>query len=165
MEADRSTCPSCRSPSIRTTSRWKASRRSRRSLHARTRPSSKPKPRTIGENDASARAARDLRYWEARRATAHIVHNADSTEYIRFGHTVKLARDDGREQTFRIVGEDESDPAKGKISHVAPLARALFGKSVGEVVRVRRARVGDSRESASNAVIRTQRHKSNCRAK
>lgn len=87
------------------------------------------------ESDALARAARDVRYWEARRATAHIVHNADSTEHIRFGHTVKLARDDGREQTFRIVGEDESDPAKGKISHVAPLAKALFGKSVGDVVR------------------------------
>ncbi|WP_424629424.1 transcription elongation factor GreA [Bradyrhizobium sp. SYSU BS000235] len=87
------------------------------------------------ESDAQARAARDVRYWEARRATAHIVPNADSTEYIRFGHTVKLARDDGREQTFRIVGEDESDPAQGKISHVAPLARALFGKSVGDVVR------------------------------
>jgi transcription elongation GreA/GreB family factor len=87
------------------------------------------------ESDALARAARDVRYWEARRATAHVVPNADSTEYIRFGHTVKLARDDGREQTFRIVGEDESDPARGKISHVAPLARALFGKGVGEVVR------------------------------
>jgi len=89
-----------------------------------------------GEGDALPRAARDMRYWEARRATAHVVHNADSTEYVRFGHTVKLARDDGREQTFRIVGEDESDPVKGKISHVAPLARALFGKSVGDVVRV-----------------------------
>jgi len=88
------------------------------------------------ERDSLARAARDMRYWEARRATAHVVHNADSTEYIRFGHTVKLARDDGREQTFRIVGEDESDPARGKISHVAPLARALFGKSVGDAVRV-----------------------------
>jgi transcription elongation GreA/GreB family factor len=89
-----------------------------------------------GESDALPRAARDMRYWEARRATAHVVHNADSTEYIRFGHTAKLARDDGREQTFRIVGEDEADPAKGKISHVAPLARALFGKSVGDAVRV-----------------------------
>lgn len=94
------------------------------------------KAQAADESDALARAARDVRYWEARRATAHVVHNADSTEYIRFGHTVRLARDDGRELTFRIVGEDESDPAKGKISHVAPLARALFGKSVGDTVRV-----------------------------
>jgi transcription elongation GreA/GreB family factor len=89
-----------------------------------------------GKSEAVARAARDLRYWDARRATAHVVHNADSNEYIRFGHTVKLARDDGRQQLFRIVGEDESDPTKGKISHVAPLARALFGKGVGDAVRV-----------------------------
>ena len=44
-------------------------------------------------------------------------------------------RDDGREQSFRIVGEDEADPAQGTISHVSPLARALFGKAVGDVVR------------------------------
>ncbi|MGZ5828689.1 MAG: GreA/GreB family elongation factor [Xanthobacteraceae bacterium] len=34
-----------------------------------------------------------------------------------------MVRDDGRQQTFRIVGEDEADPAKGSISHVSPLAR------------------------------------------
>ncbi|MET0706745.1 MAG: GreA/GreB family elongation factor, partial [Tardiphaga sp.] len=44
--------------------------------------------------------------------------------------------DDGRKQTFRIVGEDEADPSRGTISHVSPLARQLFGKGVGEVVRV-----------------------------
>jgi transcription elongation GreA/GreB family factor len=53
---------------------------------------------------------------------------------VRFGHRIGL--DDGREQTFRIVGEDESDPAKGTISHVSPLARALFGKRVGDVIAV-----------------------------
>ena len=37
-------------------------------------------------------------------------------------------------QTFRIVGEDEADPAHGTLSHASPLARALFGKSVGDVV-------------------------------
>jgi len=48
---------------------------------------------------------------------------------------VTIVRDDGREQTFRIVGEDEADPAKGSISHVSPLARSMFGKRVGDVVR------------------------------
>ena len=51
-----------------------------------------------------------------------------------FGALVTIQRDDGREQTFRIVGEDEADPAQGSISHVAPLARAMFGKHVGDVV-------------------------------
>jgi transcription elongation GreA/GreB family factor len=48
---------------------------------------------------------------------------------------VTIARDDGREQTFRIVGEDEADPSRGTISHASPLARQLFGKGVGDTVR------------------------------
>jgi transcription elongation GreA/GreB family factor len=47
---------------------------------------------------------------------------------------VTIRRDDGREQTFRIVGEDEADPAKGSISHVSPLAKSMFGKRVGDIV-------------------------------
>ncbi|MGB6799391.1 MAG: GreA/GreB family elongation factor [Xanthobacteraceae bacterium] len=46
-----------------------------------------------------------------------------------------IRRDDDREQTFRIVGEDEANPSKGSVSHVSPLARALLGKSVGEEVK------------------------------
>jgi transcription elongation GreA/GreB family factor len=48
---------------------------------------------------------------------------------------VTIVRDDGREQTLRIVGEDEADPAKGSISHASPLARSMFGKGVGDVVK------------------------------
>jgi transcription elongation GreA/GreB family factor len=48
---------------------------------------------------------------------------------------VTIVRDDGREQTFAIVGEDEADPAQGTISHVSPLARALYGKAVGDVIK------------------------------
>ncbi len=43
-------------------------------------------------------------------------------------------RDGGREQTFRIVGEDEADPRAGTISYVAPLARLLLQKRVGDFV-------------------------------
>lgn len=88
-----------------------------------------------GDRDAIARASRDMRYWDARRATANVIAPNEDTSQVRFGHTVTLKRDDGREQIFRIVGEDEADPAKGTLSHVAPLARALFGKSVGDTVR------------------------------
>jgi transcription elongation GreA/GreB family factor len=35
---------------------------------------------------------------------------------------------------YRIVGEDEADPAKGRLAYVAPLAQALLGKSVGDDV-------------------------------
>ena len=75
-----------------------------------------------------AAASRDLRYWNARRATARIVFNSADATQVRFGSSVTILRDDGREQTFRIVGEDEANPSRGTISHVSPLARALFGK-------------------------------------
>jgi transcription elongation GreA/GreB family factor len=83
---------------------------------------------------ALAAAGRELRYWTARRASAHVVTNPADTSEVRFGASVTIRRDDGREQTFRIVGEDEADPAKGSISHVSPLARSMFGKRVGDMV-------------------------------
>ena len=90
--------------------------------------------RASGDRASIANASRDLRYWSSRRATANVVPTPDDNTRIRFGHTITIARDDGREQTYRIVGEDEADPAHGSISHVSPLARALFGKKVGDVV-------------------------------
>jgi transcription elongation GreA/GreB family factor len=87
-----------------------------------------------GDRAALAQAARDIRYWSARRATARIVPDAEDTTQVRFGSTVSIVRDDGREQSFRIVGEDEADPSHGTLSHASPLARALFGKKVGDVV-------------------------------
>jgi transcription elongation GreA/GreB family factor len=83
---------------------------------------------------AIAAAGRDLRYWTARRATARVVPPPKAPSEVRFGTSVTIMRDDGREQTFRIVGEDEADPAQGSIAHVSPLARAMFGKRVGDVV-------------------------------
>ena len=85
------------------------------------------------DRTAMARATRDLRYWSARRSNAQLVENEpDGT--VRFGGSVTIERKDGRTQTWRIVGEDESDPANGSVSHVSPLARALVGKSVGDEV-------------------------------
>ena len=84
---------------------------------------------------ALAAASRDLRYWMSRRATAQVVPAPTDNSQVRFGSSVTIARDDGRQQTFLIVGEDEADPARGTISHVSPLARAMFGKRVGDVVR------------------------------
>jgi transcription elongation GreA/GreB family factor len=87
----------------------------------------------IGDRDALARSRRDLRYWAARRASAQVVTSAQP-DSVCFGCSVSIRRDDGRRQTFRIVGEDEADPAQGSISYVAPLARALLGKRLGDVV-------------------------------
>jgi transcription elongation GreA/GreB family factor len=85
-----------------------------------------------GDRDALAVARRDIRYWSARRATAAVVPEPSDNSAVRIGHTVTIVREDDRRQTFRIVGEDEADPAQGTISHASPLARALFGKGVGD---------------------------------
>ena len=55
---------------------------------------------------------------------------------VRFGATVTVLREDDTRQTFRIVGEDEADPAAGSVSHVSPLSRAVMGKRVGDEVMV-----------------------------
>jgi transcription elongation GreA/GreB family factor len=85
------------------------------------------------DRSALAVASRDLRYWGARRASARVIPSPVETTKVQFGSTVSIRRSDGREQTFRIVGEDEADPVRGTISHASPLARALIGKSVGDV--------------------------------
>jgi transcription elongation GreA/GreB family factor len=91
-----------------------------------------------GANDraAQARIARDLRYWTSRQSTAQVVCTPKDATVIRFGCIVTIARDDGRRQSYRIVGEDEADPSRGTLSYVSPVARALMGKRVGDVVRV-----------------------------
>jgi transcription elongation factor GreA len=57
---------------------------------------------------------------------------------VAFGAFVKLSNvDSGEEVTYRILGADESDLAKGSISITSPLARSLIGKHVGDEVKVR----------------------------
>ena len=96
---------------------------------------------------AIALAARDLNYWSARRANAELVHPIADKSEVRFGHTVVVKSKSGAQQTFTIVGEDEADPTKGLIPHVAPLAIALIGKAVGDSVEVKheKAKIFDIR--------------------
>jgi transcription elongation GreA/GreB family factor len=81
-----------------------------------------------------AKINRDLRYWTSRRATAQVVDPPVDTSEVHFGSTVTILREDGRRQTYRIVGEDEADPSAGTLSYVSPVAQALMGKQVGDVV-------------------------------
>lgn len=87
------------------------------------------------DRTAMARATRDLRYYGARRASAQVIEPAKG-DTVAFGRTVDIEREDGRRQTFRVVGEDEADPAKGSVSYISPLASALMGKRVGDVAMV-----------------------------
>ena len=83
-----------------------------------------------------ARLLRDLRYWTQRRASARLVeHNARDREVV-FGSEVTIRRHNGPPETWEIVGEDEADPAHGRISYVSPIAEALMGAREGEVVEV-----------------------------
>lgn len=79
---------------------------------------------------------RDMRYFAARVRTAQVVADPISTDTVVFGSTVTFRRDDGRVQTYRIVGEDEADPKAGSISFVSPVARLLLNKTVGDEVSV-----------------------------
>jgi transcription elongation GreA/GreB family factor len=76
--------------------------------------------------------ARDLRYWEIRKSSAEVVTpSTDGT--VAFGSTVTIQRK-GREQTFRIVGVDEADASKGLISFRSPMAQAILGAHLGDIV-------------------------------
>ena len=89
-----------------------------------------------GDRVAMAATARDLRYWSGRLASAELVTASADGTHVHFGATVTIEREDGRRQTYRIVGEDEADPAKGSVSYVSPLAVALAGKQVGDTIRI-----------------------------
>ena len=52
----------------------------------------------------------------------------------RFGAIVTLEKPGGERVEYRIVGEDEADPAAGSISYVSPIARLLIGRARGDVV-------------------------------
>jgi transcription elongation GreA/GreB family factor len=93
------------------------------------------------DRTAMARATRDLRYWSSRRASAQLTEPADDPDKLQFGGVVEFEREDGRRQSFRIVGEDEADPAQGSVSYASPLARALLGKGVGDTALLNGAEV------------------------
>jgi transcription elongation GreA/GreB family factor len=89
--------------------------------------------RAASDRAALARVQRDLRYWSERQRTAEVVTPA-ATDAVRFGTRVRLAMPDGARVVYRIVGEDEADPAAGTISYVSPLARLLIGARGGDAV-------------------------------
>ncbi|MBN9233162.1 MULTISPECIES: transcription elongation factor GreA [Phyllobacteriaceae] len=91
---------------------------------------------TASDRERIALVSRDLRYWNARRENAELSVPEPNSGVVRFGMTVSLEGEDGAAVSWHIVGEDEADPAKGSISHVSPVARALFGKAVGDTIAV-----------------------------
>ncbi len=84
--------------------------------------------------DAEARAPllRELRYWHTRQTTAEIA-SLPEAGVAAIGSRVRF-RMDGRERVIEIVGHDEADPAANRIAFQAPLAAAMIGAEVGELI-------------------------------
>jgi transcription elongation factor GreA len=99
----------------------------------------------LSEN-AEYHAARDrqsfiegrIKQIEDRLARAEVIDPSKlAGDKVAFGATVKLANvDTGEEATYRLLGADEADLAKGTISITSPLARSLIGKAVGDEVKM-----------------------------
>ncbi len=60
------------------------------------------------------------------------------TDQVVFGVHVTILDELGKSHTYQIVGEDEFDPSLGKISWISPMAKALLGKKVGDVVVIKK---------------------------
>lgn len=87
----------------------------------------------LGPDDpALASAKRDLRYWHTRQTTAEL-QPVPSAATVEFGTRVTFTLK-GKRRILALVGDDEADPANGSIAFSAPVARALMGAEVGDVV-------------------------------
>jgi transcription elongation factor GreA len=71
---------------------------------------------------------------EQKVGNADVIDPPTSGDRVTFGSTVLLEDGDGRQVRYQIVGSDEAEPARGRISVLAPLARTLIGKTVGDRV-------------------------------
>lgn len=82
-----------------------------------------------------ATAERDIRYLQARIASAIPLDPASQPQgRVAFGAEVTVRDEDGRSTTYAIVGEDEADAARRKIAPHSPLAQALIGAEVSDLV-------------------------------
>jgi transcription elongation GreA/GreB family factor len=82
---------------------------------------------------------RDLRYLSARLEQAIVVDPVEQNKQtVLFGAKVIVEDEAGETLQFHIVGEDEADIAQQKVSYVSPIAKALIGRKVGDIVRWKR---------------------------
>jgi transcription elongation factor GreB len=86
---------------------------------------------------------RRMRFLMKRLEAAEVVDPRDrDRERVFFGATVRYADSAGQEHTVSIVGTDEVDPARGRVSWVSPVARALIKTREGDMVTLKTP-VGD----------------------
>lgn len=83
---------------------------------------------------------RRVRFITKRLDSAVVVRPEERGEenVVRFGAIVEVEDEDGKRKTYSLVGPDESDPARGKLSFKSPMGQALMKRRVGDVVTVKR---------------------------
>lgn len=84
----------------------------------------------LTDDTALKAARRDLRYWSTRQATARLIDKPDGS-CVAFGCSVTFVMN-GKQRIITIVGDDEAEPAAGKLSFSAPLSRAMLDAEVGD---------------------------------
>lgn len=78
---------------------------------------------------------RDIRYFQGRLERAIVVDPATQPkDEVHFGAAVSVSDESGEVREFSIVGEDEADVARGKVSWVSPLGKAMIGARAGDTV-------------------------------
>ncbi|MGH8492228.1 MAG: GreA/GreB family elongation factor [Moraxellaceae bacterium] len=88
----------------------------------------------VGALQQRAHLQREMRWLQARIASAQLVQRKGSARQVGFGVLVELLDEQGHTLHYRIVGEDEADPEAGLVSWLSPLAQAIEGKQVGDEV-------------------------------
>lgn len=98
---------------------------------------------------------RRIRFLTKRLDIAEVVDSEGrETDQIFFGATVVILRANNIEQTLSIVGVDELDPSKGRISWISPIARVLLKAKEGDVVVLR---TPDTQEEIEILEVRYER--------
>jgi transcription elongation factor GreB len=81
---------------------------------------------------------RRIRFLTKRLEAAEIVDPAkQSSDRVRFGAKVTVTDEEDQKRVYRIVGIDETDPARGEVSWISPIARALLNAKVGDLVTLK----------------------------
>lgn len=82
-----------------------------------------------------AETERDMRYVQGRIERAMVVDLArQPPDEVHFGAIADVTDNEGHEHRFQIVGEDEADASGGRVSWISPLAKAMLGARIGDVV-------------------------------
>jgi transcription elongation GreA/GreB family factor len=105
----------------------------------------------VTDETAAALIRRDLRYWHSRQASMHVIAPNPAPTYVGFGTCVTIRRGEA-ESVVTIVGEDEAEPAAGRIAWTAPLAHHWKTPSR------RRGRARRRRAAARSLSLRSREH-------